>query len=163
MGRAYQGLDRHEEAVRELRAALELRERTRGASDPGTLESAYHLAYSLRFQYELDEAETLTRRTLAGQREVLGKDHPSALATGQMWARILYSRGDYVTTHPRSSGRMAGGGLQALRPRNCRANVERTVAIVSLTPPTKPSAAASRTLTPHPRTIDKLARTHIMP
>ena len=41
--------------------------------------------------------------------------------------------------------------------------VATTVAIVSLTPPTNPSAAASRTLTPQPRTIVKLARTHTMP
>ena len=100
LGRTYVSLDEKVEAERQLNRALELYRRELGDENSKTFESAVVLARLYRNKgtdgnpQTLDEARKLFEQTLAGQRRVLGEEHPETLVSVFELATTLDFRSD---------------------------------------------------------------------
>lgn len=66
-----------------------------GKRHPETLSSMYVLAYALRSQGKLDEAEEMNRQTLALRQQVLGAEHVDTFASMHGLASTLTEQGKY--------------------------------------------------------------------
>jgi tetratricopeptide (TPR) repeat protein len=66
-----------------------------GPDSPGTLDSAYVLAWAYRVSGRHDEASHLSEHVLSGRRRILGDEHPDTLLAAQQVAINLASAGHH--------------------------------------------------------------------
>jgi non-specific serine/threonine protein kinase/serine/threonine-protein kinase len=88
IGEAYHELGNYDLAEPQIRKALELSERSRGADDPETMTLRNNLAANLIVQSRLDEVPPVLDRAIADRSRVLGPSHADTLASKSL--RIAY-------------------------------------------------------------------------
>ncbi|KAJ0418894.1 hypothetical protein BJY00DRAFT_314571 [Aspergillus carlsbadensis] len=84
---------RYAEAERLQIQVLEIRTRTLGPKDLGTLTSVNHLVFNYLSQYEWKKAEELEGPALEARKEMLGLEHPTTLISMGNMATIHYNQG----------------------------------------------------------------------
>ena len=94
LANSYQGLGRHEEALRLRRDVYFGLLRLNGELDPDTLREANNFADSLCDLDHRDEAKMLLRKTIPLARRVLGEGNEITLRMRRNYARTLSSGGD---------------------------------------------------------------------
>ena len=88
IGGTYRDLGVYPEAQRQFERAYELRRRTSGENDPGTLILMNYLAQLHRLQGRFAQAESLLIKTLEIQRRLFGEEHPETLNTMNSLAAV---------------------------------------------------------------------------
>jgi len=86
-------LDEAESLVREV---IDVRRRTLGENDVGTLEGMHVLGVTLRILGRFDEAEQVLREASDRLRGTIGEDHLYTIATSGDLAAVHYARGEYA-------------------------------------------------------------------
>jgi non-specific serine/threonine protein kinase/serine/threonine-protein kinase len=95
MGNVYDSLGLYSKAESLLRQAVEIRRRTLGAKNTGTLKPMHDLAGVLIDESRYPEAEKLARETLDIRRQVLGSQHRDTLDSMNQLALVLNDEGRY--------------------------------------------------------------------
>lgn len=84
-----------EEATEIFRSILESQEQNIGLDHPGTLVTKNHLALSLCYQGNYNDAEPLFRQTLDARLRVLGEDDPHTISSMQSLASCLIGKASF--------------------------------------------------------------------
>jgi serine/threonine protein kinase/tetratricopeptide (TPR) repeat protein len=94
IGEACNELAQHEEAEKQLRRALALRQQVIGVADLDTIITMNHLAWALRgIPGRLAEADTLSHQAADLCRRALGTDHPETIYAVDTLASVYLSQG----------------------------------------------------------------------
>jgi eukaryotic-like serine/threonine-protein kinase len=88
--------NRHSEAEKIYREALDVERRVLGPEHPDTLGTMNNLANTLQAEGHYAEAEKLERETLDDRRKVLGPEHPRTLSATNNLANTLRLEGRYT-------------------------------------------------------------------
>ena len=100
IGLAFLQMAIYPEAETQLKAALEIRERTLGPDHADTLISASTLAELYMTRANFSAAEELLVKTLATREKTLGPTHPDTLESVSALATFYWDSGDYAAAEP---------------------------------------------------------------
>ena len=100
LAQSYRSLGLYEQAERQFRVALEIRQRDQGDDAPETLNTMNSLGMLLLERGNATEGEPLLVESLRRQREVLGEDHPDTIKSLSNLAAAYYLRGRFDEAIP---------------------------------------------------------------
>lgn len=100
IGWAFYNLGKYDQAVAQLRRAVELREASGGADSPATFDTITRLATAIRWQYRPAEALAVVEPAYQRASAVLGAEHPSTLGLLDNYAGALDDLGRNAEAEP---------------------------------------------------------------
>jgi tetratricopeptide (TPR) repeat protein len=108
VGVTYLQLAAYPEAERQLKQALDLRQKALGPDHPDTLGSVSNPAILYQGKGDYPAAEPLYKRALAGYEKAHGPDHPGTLSIVNNLAVLYSDKGDYPVAEPLYRRALAG-------------------------------------------------------